>query len=102
MTAVYRVRFSPEARDDLKQLYDYIASRSGGGAALAYIERIEAYCLGFDQLPQRGVSRDDILPGLRIVGFERRVTMAFHIEDDLVTFDRVLYGGRQLPPEHEM
>ena len=96
MTGAYRIRFSPEARDDLLALYDYIAEKSGRARAIAYIERIETYCLGFDRFPQRGVSRDDLLPGLRIVGFERRVTLAFHIDDDVVTFDRVLYGGRQV------
>jgi hypothetical protein len=32
----------------------------------------------------------------RVVGFARRVTIAFHISDGTVTIDRVLYGGREL------
>jgi len=32
------------------------------------------------------MQRDDLLPGLRIVGFERRVTLAFHVDADRVTF----------------
>ncbi|WP_306121016.1 hypothetical protein [Roseitalea sp. MMSF_3504] len=38
--------------------------------------------------------RDDLLPGLRIVGFERRITIAFTIDDDTVTFLRFFYGGQ--------
>jgi toxin ParE1/3/4 len=38
--------------------------------------------------------RDDIRPGLRIVGFERRVTIAFSVDDGRVTILRVFYGGR--------
>lgn len=40
--------------------------------------------------------RDDLQAGLRIVGFERRVTIAFHVGPTTVTIDRVLYGGRDL------
>jgi toxin ParE1/3/4 len=35
-------------------------------------------------------------PGLRIIGFERRVAIAFHIDPGRVTIDRILYGGRDL------
>jgi toxin ParE1/3/4 len=45
---------------------------------------------------ERGTRRDDLQPGLRIVGFERRVTIAFHVEPGTVTIDRVLYGGRDV------
>jgi toxin ParE1/3/4 len=92
----HEIRYSPEARDDLRQLYFFIAERSGEERALAYVERIETYCRGFADFPERGVRRDDLLPGLRIVGFERRVAIAFHLDPGTVTFDRVLYGGRDL------
>jgi hypothetical protein len=35
-------------------------------------------------------------PGLRIIGFGRRVTIAFHVAGDRITIDRILYGGRDL------
>ena len=92
----YEVVFAPEARDDLLQLYDYIAARSGPARARAYTERILSYCLGFETFPERGTRRDDLRPGLRVVGFARKVTVAFHINDDMVTIDSVLYGGRNL------
>ena len=63
-----RVVFTPEARHDLFELYDWVAARAGSQIALTYIERIEAYCLGFDIVSERGHRRDDICPGLRIVG----------------------------------
>jgi len=98
---LYRVHFAPEARDDLLRLYDFIAGQVGNSRAMAYLGRIETYCLGFAQFPQRGIARDDVLPGLRLVGFERRVTLAFHVAGDTVVFDRVLYGGRRFPPEDD-
>ena len=92
----YEVVFAPEERDDLLKLYDYIAARSGPARARAYVDRILAYCLGFETFPERGTRRDDLRPGLRVVGFGRRVTIAFHISDGTVTIDRVLYAGRDL------
>jgi toxin ParE1/3/4 len=88
------VRFSPEARDDLLMLYDWIAAAAHPETALAYIARIEAWCRGLSMASERGHRRDDIRPGLRIVGFERRVTIAFSVEDRHVTILRVFYGGR--------
>jgi toxin ParE1/3/4 len=92
----HRVRFAPAANQDLSELYDFIARHSGPARALGYIERIERYCLGFETAPERGTKRDYLRPGLRTVGFERRVLIAFHIDDGTVTIDRILYGGRDL------
>jgi toxin ParE1/3/4 len=90
------VVFSPEAQMDLLDLYDYIAPRGGETRALGYVERIQASCVSLGLSPERGTRRDDIRPGLRVTGFERRVTIAFHIGDDHVVIDRILYGGRDL------
>ena len=90
----YEVFFAPEARDDLLALYDWIAKAASPNTALSYIERIEAHCLRLKHLAERGHSRDDIRPGLRIIGFERRVTIAFAVEDQRATILRVFYGGR--------
>lgn len=95
-SVAHEIIFSPEARADLEQLYVYIAERAGAVIALAYIERIESRCLSFAEFPERGIRRDDISPGLRVVGFEGRVSIAFHVDEGRVTFDRILYGGRDL------
>ncbi len=42
-----RVVFTPEARNDLFEIYDWIAAKAGSQIAISYIERIETYCLGF-------------------------------------------------------
>ena len=92
----FDVVFSPEARDDLKGLYAFIAVRSGEERALASIERIEAFCGRFSVFPQRGTRRDDLHHGLRVIGFERRVSIAFHVDEKVVVFDRIFYGGQDL------
>jgi toxin ParE1/3/4 len=86
--------FAPEARADLLALYEWISAKASPGVAMAYIERIERYCSGFDLASQRGYPRDDIRTGLRIIGFERRVTIAFMVTDQAVTILRLFYGGQ--------
>jgi len=92
----HRVIFSPEAASDLSNLYEHIAKRSGPDRAIGYITRIETYCAGFRFFPERGTKRDDLRPGLRIVGFERRIAIAFHVDPEVVVIDRILYGGRDV------
>ena len=92
----YRVFFTPEARADLTELYEYIAERSGEDRAFGYVERIEEWVSGLETFPERGTRRDDIRPGLRVTGFERRLSIAFRVESNSVTILRILYGGRDL------
>ena len=86
--------FAPEAQEDLFDLFDWISAAAGERAATTYIERLEAYCLSFDLASERGRRRDDIRDGLRLIGFERRVTIAFHVDDDRVTILRLFYRGQ--------
>jgi toxin ParE1/3/4 len=88
------VVFAPEAQNDLSQIYDWIEKASSSSAALSFIERVEAYCLAFDLAAERGMRRDDIRPGLRVVGFERTLTLAFSTDDDTITFLRIFHAGR--------
>ena len=92
----FRVKFRPRAEADLFELYDYIAAQSGPDVALGYIDRIEAACKALEIFPERGTQRDDIVPGLRTMGFERRATIVFRVEKKEVTIIRVFYGGRDI------
>lgn len=88
------VVFAPEARDDLLHIHDWIESSSSPSVALSFVERLETCCLSFDLAAERGTRRDDIRPGLRVVGFERTLTLAFSVDDDTVTFLRVFQAGK--------
>ena len=92
----HTVVFTPEAKDDLLDLYDYIADHSSPKRALGYILRIEITCQSLTTLPERGTRRDDLRPGLRVMGFERRVLIAFRVSADSVAILRILYGGRSI------
>ena len=91
---VYEVVLSPEAQADLLDLYDWVAEQASPIVALRYIERIEDHLKGYAHAPERGHRRDDLRPGLRVAGFERRVTIAFMVEEDRTTILRLAYGGR--------
>ena len=92
----HRIEFSPEALGDLIDLYDHIALRDGAEGAIGYIDRIETACRNLSIFPDSGIRRDDLRPGLRILGFERRAEIAFRVTADTVIILRILYGGRDL------
>jgi len=89
-----RVDLAPEARSDLRAIYLFLAEAQSAVIAKQYVDRILAYVGGFDLASERGSLRDDIAPGLRLVGFERRITIAFTVEDDEVIIQRIFYAGQ--------
>ena len=97
------VVFTNEAQDDLFHMYEWIAEAGEAERALTFIARVEQFCLGFDLASERGQRRDDIRPGLRIVGFEKTLTIAFAVDDNRVVILRLFYRGRdwssQLNPD---
>ena len=88
------VIIAPEAKADLLALYDWIAAATHPQTALGYIERIETFCHGMRIASERGTRRDDMRPNLRIVTFERRVTVAFTVDNGSLVILRLFYGGR--------
>lgn len=94
---IYTVRFAPEAQAQLDAIEDYIAIASGFPAAAArFVDGIVAYCESFETFPERGTRRDDLLPGLRIIGYRKSVTVAFRVSADaqVVSVVGVFYGGQ--------
>ena len=51
-------------------------------------------CKAFSHASERGQLRNDIRPNLRMIGFERRVAIAFTVDAERVTILRIFYGGR--------
>ena len=89
-----QVTLTPEALDDLDELIEWMGQRVGAEAALAYATRLEDYCAGLAFASERGQRRDDLRPGVRMIGFGRRVAILFAVFDDEVTVLRLHYGGR--------
>jgi toxin ParE1/3/4 len=89
-----KVYFRRQVEAALFGLYEYIAGKSGVIVVGNYMDRAEAACLALAIFPERGTRRDDILRGLRTVGFERRVTIAFRVLKTRVEIVTIAYGGR--------
>ncbi|MBZ2206476.1 type II toxin-antitoxin system RelE/ParE family toxin [Massilia soli] len=92
----YRVVFTPEAEEHLAELYQYISDRSTPDAAFRFTMAIVSYSAALDEFPHRGVRRDDIRPGLRIVNYRKNTAIAIAVDDadSCVTIVGVFYGGR--------
>jgi len=86
--------FSRQARRDLQSLKAYITQEAYSSRATAYVSRILDCCESLATFPLRGTSRDDLLPGLRTIVFEGRVTIAFTVKQDRVIVQGVFYAGR--------
>jgi toxin ParE1/3/4 len=89
-----RVLFTASAERQLDSLHRYIADRAGERTADHYVERIILFCEGLSTFPLQGARRDDLLLGLRTIGFERRATIAFMVTADAVVVEGVFYGGQ--------
>lgn len=96
MTARRRVVYSSKAREDLFEIYDYIAGKAGATVARQYVGRIQARCEDLDLFAERGVNRDDVRPGLRTMGYRRKATIAFVVEPKRVVVLAVYHHGRNV------
>ncbi len=90
----YRVIFSPEAEEQLSELFHYIAAAASPGIAERYINAIITYCETLDTFPLRGAKRDDIRPGLRVTNYKGRTVIAFDVDAQQVSIIGVFYGGQ--------
>ena len=95
---MYRVVFSPECREELRELSGYLAQSGSRRIAEAYMARLKAFCLELGRSPYRGQHRPGVDFDQRTIGFERRVSVIFAMEEPehTVYIVGVRYGGRSL------
>jgi plasmid stabilization system protein ParE len=91
----YEVAFSTEAQSQLQELEAYLAERFYPANAERYIERLTDACRALALAPLQGTIRDDLAPGIRTTGFERRVTLYFKVVEERVLILGIFYGGRK-------
>jgi toxin ParE1/3/4 len=97
----HRVKFAPEAEAQLVALYFHLAAAASPEIAGSFIEAIVEQCENLRTFPIRGTPRDEVRPGLRTVGFRRRVTIAFEVTAGTVTILGIFYGGQDLATAFE-
>jgi toxin ParE1/3/4 len=86
--------FTPFAERQIESLHDYIATHASEERGDGYVNRIVAFCKNLTTFPLRGRRCDDLLPGLRVIGFERRATIAFVVTDAAILVEGIFYAGR--------
>jgi plasmid stabilization system protein ParE len=95
----YGVVFTPEAEEQLVELYRYIEENASAEIALRYTSAVVEHCESLGTLPHRGTPRDDIRPGLRTTPFRRRTVIAYAVDADQVSVIGVFHGGRNYEAE---
>ena len=90
----HAVIFSPEAKEQLLSLYNYIEAAASPEIAERYISSIVTYCESLKNFPMRGKRRDDVRSGLRVTNYKKRTVIAFAVDDEQVSIIGIYYGGQ--------
>ncbi|MCG6115465.1 MAG: type II toxin-antitoxin system RelE/ParE family toxin [Mesorhizobium sp.] len=93
------VIFAQAARADISDIYEWISANSSWERAGGFITRLEKACMSLDLASERGTNRDDIREGLRLVGFERSLTIVFEVTEKEVSILRIFRAGRDWETE---
>lgn len=95
MRAKQRAAWSPEARADLVEIWDYYAAVAGRQTEDNIARDIAAACALIEDYPQGGRSRNELGPGLRSVAVRPHVVF-YRLRDNVPEIVRVLDGRRDL------
>lgn len=90
--------FTPTAENNLVEIQDYIARRSGSVAtAELFITQLTDYCEHLATLPGlMGRDRTELLPNLRSVVFKGYVIFIRYLGDETLEIVHVLEGHRDI------
>ncbi|MBD1882688.1 type II toxin-antitoxin system RelE/ParE family toxin [Microcoleus vaginatus] len=88
-------RLTQPAIQDIEQIADYIASRSGLDRADRFLSNLDAKFAQIAQFPNIGRQRDEILPLLRSLSIDNYLILYMPIGQDVEIF-RVVSGYRDL------
>jgi toxin ParE1/3/4 len=94
----HEVALSERAQRQLQEIEDYLAERFYPRNAERFVRRLTKACHSLALAPHRGTKRDELRPGIRTIGFERRATIYFKVVEQHVFIIGVFYGGK-LPHE---
>ena len=89
-----RVRLTPRARDDLDEIWLYIA-RDDIGAADRLIDAISARCDSLSAFPDLGPARPDIAPNARMLTIDNYIVLYRRKGGD-IEIVRIAHGARRL------
>lgn len=85
---------SPEAREDLREIEDYIA-QDNPQAALSFVERLTERFKQLVDFPHIGRNRDDIRAGYRSIT-EGNYVIYYRVRPEVIEVMHVLHGARDV------
>ncbi len=78
----YDILLTPDAIQDLIDIYEYLSETSGfPETAWAYIKKLRQKCYEFRTAPLGGHRRDDLRKNLRIVAVDKNAVIAFEVNE---------------------
>lgn len=94
----FAIAYRQIAIDDLDELAAWIERAADRRTADRYLARVRRKIDTLTDFPYRGVARDDLQPGVRSIGFERRLIIFYIVAGQTVEIVHVVNGTRDLPP----
>lgn len=93
-----RIHFTPEARQQLHQLDEWIADKATDETARRFVAAILDHIDGILVFPLAGRARDDVRPGMRTTTFKKRTLVAYEVDESsgelVVNVVGVFHGGQ--------
>jgi toxin ParE1/3/4 len=87
--------WSPDARADLSEIWNYYAKVAGRRPADKIVQEIGEVCRLLEDHPFAGRTRDEVRPGLRSIAVRPHVVF-YRVNRDVAEVVRVLDGRRDL------
>jgi toxin ParE1/3/4 len=95
----YKVLIDPQAKQDLKEIFIYIATNDSIYSANSLLDSLEETCYKLEEFPERG----HIPPELKLTGIKKYLEIHFkpyriiyEIDNNLVYIHSVLDGRRNI------
>jgi toxin ParE1/3/4 len=88
-----KVVYTWKAEEDLAAIFRSIAP-FGRKRAREHLRSIEDRCASLAAFPYQGRSRDDLLPGIRVITYARSAVIAYRVFPEGVRIDRVFWAGQ--------
>lgn len=92
----YRLVLLPSAEADIQQIADWISESADIETALRYVARVRSKIDKLQDFPRRGMVRSVSGVDVRTITFERRIVIAYVVDNTDVIVIRVVSGQRNL------
>jgi len=93
-----RINFTPEARQQLHHLDEWITDKASADTARRFVAAILDHIDGILVFPLAGRARDDVRPGMRTITFKKRTRIAYEVDESsgelVVNVLGVFHGGQ--------